>query len=110
MENIKSINFEAFIKAPTPIDEGSKQVIQAVLEYAMNYFIVLAFLVRIVDEDLLKNTNFDPSDELFDVLSIAHIYLKGVKTNNKIDEKSVDDFYRKLYNRFGNFDNVIQNM
>jgi hypothetical protein len=110
MENQQRINIDVIIKTPTPIDEGSKQVIQDAMRNGMSYFTVLTYLVSIVEEDLLKNPKFDPSDELFDVLSIAHIYLNGLITNNKIDEKSVSDLYRKIDSRLGNFDNVFQDM
>jgi len=110
MENQQSINIDVIIKTPTPIDEDQKQVIQDAMRNGMSYFTVLTYLVGIVEQDLLNNPKFDPSDALNDVLSIAHIFLNGLITKDKIDEKSVRDLYRKIDNRLGNFDNVFQDM
>ena len=110
MENQQRINIDVISKTPTPIDEYEKQVIQDAMKNGMRYFTVLTYLVGIVEQDLLEHPEFDPSDELLDVLNLAHIFLNGLITDNKIDEKSVRDLYEKIDNRLGNFDDVFQDI
>ena len=110
MKNQQRIKIDVIFETPAPMDEGMTQLIKDLMGNALGIFSVLTYLVRIVDEDLLKNPKFDPSDELYDVLSIAHKYLDGLIANNKIDKKSISDLYRKIDNRRGNFDNVFQDM
>ena len=87
MKYQKRIKIDVLFETPAPMDEDMTQLIKDLMGNALGFFSVLTYLVRIVDEDLLKNPKFDPSDELYDVLSIAHIYSNGFMTNNKIDKK-----------------------
>ena len=110
MKYQQRIKFDVIFETPAPMDEDMTQLVKDLMGNGLGFHSVLTYLVRIVDEDLLKNPKFDPSDELYDVLSIAHIYLNLFINNNKIDKKSISDLYRKIDNRRGNFDNVIKNM